>query len=83
MVLDNVIEEVSLNSWSVCRTKLRIRYAGDANDGHSTDDKPHLSCDHRTVYFTSDRVFPVHFPFTPEQAQQTFKLLESSGWFTS
>jgi hypothetical protein len=59
-----------------------IRYAGDANDGYSTDDDPHLSRDHRTVYFTSDRVLPVHFPLTPEQAQQNFKQLESSGWFT-
>jgi Tol biopolymer transport system component len=59
-----------------------IRYAGDANDGYSTDDEPHLSRDHRAVYFTSDRVVPVHFPLTPEQAQQTFKELESSGWFT-
>jgi hypothetical protein len=59
-----------------------IRYTGDSNDGYSTDDEPHLSRDHRTVYFTSDRVIPVHFPLTPEQAQQNFKLLESSGWFT-
>jgi hypothetical protein len=59
-----------------------IRYAGDANDGYSTDDEPHLSRDHRTVYFTSDRVIPVHFPLAPEQAQQNFKQLESSGWFT-
>jgi hypothetical protein len=59
-----------------------IRYAGDANGGYSTDDEPHLSRDHRTVYFTSDRVFPVHFPLAPEQAEQNFKRLESSGWFT-
>jgi hypothetical protein len=59
-----------------------IRYAGDANDGYSTDDEPHLGRDQRTVYFTSDRVIPVHFPLTPEQAQQSFKLLENSGWFT-
>jgi len=59
-----------------------IRYAGDANDGYSTDDEPHLSRDHRTVFFTSDRVFPVHFPLSREQAEQNFKQLESSGWFT-
>jgi hypothetical protein len=41
----------------------------------------YLSRDHRTVYFTSDRLLPVHFPLTPEQAQQNFKQLESSGWF--
>jgi hypothetical protein len=81
MVLDNVIEEVPLNFWSVCRTKLPIRYAGDANDGYSTDDERQLSRDHRAVYFTSDRVIPVHFPLTPEQAQQNFKLPQSSGWF--
>jgi hypothetical protein len=59
-----------------------IRYAGDANDGYSTDDEPHLSRDHRTVYFTSDRISLVHFPLTPEQAQRNFKRLESSGWFS-
>lgn len=78
-----MIEEVTLNSWSLCRTKLSIRYAGDAHDGYTTDDESHLNRDHGTVYFAGDRVFPVHFPFTPEQAQQNFKLLESSGWFTS
>jgi hypothetical protein len=59
-----------------------IRYAGDANDGYSTDDEPHLSRDLRTVYFTSDRVSPVHLPLTPEQAQQNFHRLETTGWFT-
>ena len=62
MVLDNVVEEVPLNPWSVCLTKLPIRCAGDADDGCGTDDDSHLSHDHRTVYFSSDRVFPPAFP---------------------
>jgi hypothetical protein len=46
-----------------------IRYAGDEKPyGFSTDDEPRLAPDHRTLYFSSDRVVPVHFPRTHEQA---------------
>ena len=48
-----------------------LRYAGDEKPyGFSTDDEPHLGPDHRTLYFSSDRTVPVHFPRSPEQAQQ-------------
>jgi Tol biopolymer transport system component len=36
-----------------------IRYAGDEKNGYSTDE-PHLSPDHRTLYFSSDRAVPAH-----------------------
>lgn len=57
---------------------VQIRYAGDEKPyGYSTDDEPHLGPDHRTVYFSSDRVVPVHFPRTHEQAIQDLERLES------
>jgi len=58
-----------------------IRYAGDDKYGFSTDDEPHLGPspgpDRRTVYFSSDRAVPVHFPRTMEQAERDLKRLES------
>jgi hypothetical protein len=59
-----------------------IRYDGDDKNGYSTDDEPHLVPDHRTLYFSSDRVIPAHFPRSPEQAQLDFKRLDSLGWFS-
>jgi Tol biopolymer transport system component len=59
-----------------------IRYAGDDKPAFSTDNEPHLSPDRRTLYFSSDRAFPTHYPRTPEQAQEDFKRQESSGWFS-
>jgi hypothetical protein len=57
---------------------VQIRYAGDEKPyGYSTDDEPHLGPDHRTLYFSSDRVVPVYFPRTREQAQQDLERLES------
>ena len=57
-----------------------IRYAGDDKYGFSTDDEPHLGPgsgpDSRTVYFSSDRAVPVHFPRTMEQAERDLKRLE-------
>ena len=41
-----------------------------------------LSPDHRTLYFSSDRAVPAHFPRSPEQAQLDFKHLDSLGWFS-
>jgi hypothetical protein len=55
-----------------------IRYAGDDAGGYSADNEPHLSHDLRTLYFSSDRVTRVHFPRTPEQAQQDLERL--NGW---
>jgi len=49
----------------------QIRYEGDEKPlGWSTDDEPHLGADHRTLYFSSDRSAPVHFPRTREQANE-------------
>jgi hypothetical protein len=57
---------------------VQIRYQGDEKPyGYSTDDEPRLGPDHRTLYFSSDRVVPVHFPRTHEQAQQDFERMES------
>jgi hypothetical protein len=65
-----------------------IRYAGDEKPyGFSTDDEPRLGPDHRTLYFSSDRVVPVHFPRTHEQAQKDLERLDlwdnsnSNVWF--
>jgi WD40-like Beta Propeller Repeat len=63
-------------------TVVPIRYAGDDKNGYSTDDEPHLGPDHRTLYFSSDRVVPAHFPRSPEEAQSDFKHLDSLGWFS-
>ena len=64
-----------------------IRYAGDDQNGSSTDDEPHLGPDHRTVYFSSDRAVHVDFPRSRAQAQEDLKRLEiwdnsnSNVWF--
>jgi hypothetical protein len=64
-------------------TVVPIRYAGDDKTGYnSTDDEPHLSPDHRTFYFSSDRAVPAPFPRSPEQAQLDFKNLDSLDWFS-
>jgi hypothetical protein len=56
----------------------QIRYAGDEKPyGYSTDDEPRLGPDHRTLYFSSDRAVPVHFPRTREHAQQDLERLDS------
>ena len=66
-----------------------LRYAGDDKPYGSADDEPHLGSDHRTLYFSSDRVVPVHFPRTPEQARQDLERLQtwdnsnSNVWFIS
>jgi WD40-like Beta Propeller Repeat len=55
-----------------------LRYAGDEKPyGYSTDDEPRLGPDHRTLYFSSDRVVVVHFPRTHEHAQQDLERLDS------
>jgi hypothetical protein len=54
-----------------------VRYAGDDKPyGFSTDDEPRLGADHRTLYFSSDRVVPVHFPRTHRQAQLDLERLD-------
>jgi len=56
---------------------VQIRYEGDEMPyGYSTDDEPRLGPDHRTVYFSSDRVVVVHFPRTHEQAERDLERLD-------
>lgn len=50
-----------------------IRYAGD---GSSEDNDPRLGPDLRTIYFSSDRAVPVHFPRTHQQAIEDTKRLD-------
>lgn len=73
------------NGWG---QPVQIRYAGDEKPyGFSTDDEPRLGADHRTLYFSSDRAVPVHFPRTYQQAQRDVERLElwdnsnSNVWF--
>jgi hypothetical protein len=62
------------NDWGAVS---QLRYQGDDKPyGYSTDDEPHLGPDHRTIYFSSDRAFVVHFPRTREQAQKDLDRLE-------
>jgi Tol biopolymer transport system component len=62
------------NGWGAVT---QIRYAGDEKPyGSSTDDEPRLGADHRTLYFSSDRVVPVHFPRAHEQAQRDLERLD-------
>lgn len=58
-------------------TVVPIRYAGDDLRGSSNDNESHLSPDRRTLYFSSDRTLPVHFPRTREQATQDIQRLQS------
>lgn len=53
-----------------------IRYSGDVANGSSDDNDPRLGPDHRTLYFSSDRAVPVHFPRTHEQAVQDLQRLQ-------
>jgi hypothetical protein len=54
-----------------------VHYTGDQILGLSDDQEPHLGPDHRTVYFSSDRSVPVHFPRSPEQASQDLARMET------
>jgi len=53
-----------------------IHFADEEKNGYSTDDEPRLGVDHRTVYFSSDRVVPVHFPRTQEQARKDLERMD-------
>jgi Tol biopolymer transport system component len=50
-----------------------VRYAGD---GSSEDNDPRLGRDLRTIYFSSDRSAPVHFPRTHQQAIEDTERLD-------
>jgi Tol biopolymer transport system component len=54
-----------------------LRYAGDDANGRSTDNEPHFSHDLHTLYFSSDRMMPVHFPRTAAQAQADLERIDS------
>jgi hypothetical protein len=49
------------------------------SDGTTLDVDPEIA---RTLYFSSDRAVPAHFPRSPEQAQLDFKHVDSLGWFS-
>jgi Tol biopolymer transport system component len=53
-----------------------VRYIGDDQNRSSNDNESRLSPDRKTLYFSSDRSLPVHFPRTMEQAQQDLKRME-------
>jgi len=53
-----------------------VHYAGD-DSGESNENESHLSPDRRTLYFSSDRTLPVHFPRSKEQAKQDLARLQS------
>jgi len=53
-----------------------LRYAGDDANGSSEDNDPRLGPGKHSVYFSSDRTVPVHFPRTRAQAVQDFKRLQ-------
>jgi hypothetical protein len=54
-----------------------LRYEGDDANGWSTDNEPNLAPDGHTLYFSSDRSVPLHFPRTPGQARADLSRIES------
>jgi hypothetical protein len=79
---------VAFNKAGTWGTPIPITFAGDdANAGYNTDNEPHLSPDLRTLYFSSDRTVPVHFPRSPAQARRDLERVESwdnsnsNAWF--
>lgn len=54
-----------------------LRYTGDDANGWSSDNEPNLGPDGHTLYFSSDRSIPLHFPRTANQAQADLARIES------
>jgi hypothetical protein len=54
-----------------------LRYGGDDANSWSTDNEPNLAPDGHTLYFSSDRSVPLHFPRTPAQARADLSRIES------
>jgi hypothetical protein len=54
-----------------------LRYVADDANGWSTDNEPNLGPDGHTLFFSSDRTVPLHFPRTVEQAQADLERIES------
>jgi Tol biopolymer transport system component len=69
-----IVQKTAGGAWGAVTP---LRYAGDGDNGGSTDNEPRLSPDHRTLYFTSDRTMPVHFPRSREQAEKDLARLET------
>lgn len=61
------------NSWG---SVMPVRYTGDDLNGGSNDNESRLSPDRKTLFFSSDRSLPAHFPRTMEQAQQDLDRIE-------
>jgi hypothetical protein len=57
-----------------------IRYAGDDWPGATFDDDPRLGPDHATLYFSSDRSPPVHYPLSARAVKDD--LARMSRWDT-
>jgi hypothetical protein len=69
-------------------TPTLIRYEDDVNKyGPSTDNEPKLGPDGHTLYFSSDRTIPTHFPRTKADADADLARLNqwdnsnSNIWF--
>jgi len=54
-----------------------LRYGGDDTNGWSSDNEPNIAPDGHTLYFSSDRSVPLHFPRTPTQARADLSRIES------
>jgi Tol biopolymer transport system component len=54
-----------------------VRYAGDDDQGWSSDNEPKLGADRRTLYFSSDRTIMPHLPRTPEQGRTDLARIEA------
>jgi hypothetical protein len=78
---------IAYNTGGAWQAPEPLRYAGDQTGGYSTDNEPHLSRDLHTLYFTSDRAVPIHYPRTPQQAQADLERMNSwdnsnsNAWF--
>lgn len=59
--------------WSVPE---RLRYDGDDANGSSNDNEPDLAPDGTTLYFSSDRTLPLHFPRTANGAAEDLQRIQ-------
>lgn len=60
-----------------------VHWQRKAADGLSTDDEPHLGAEHRTLYFSSDQVIPVHFPMHAKgfERMESWDKNNTNVWF--
>lgn len=66
---------VTFKDGDTWRTPIPIHYRGDADNGYSSDDEPHVSGG--LLYFSSDRTVPVQFPRSASQAHADLTRLEA------